>query len=178
MPNLVNEILLGDLKQKFQDMDSCVVVSFDKLSVEQANTIRNQFRDAGLGYLVVKNRLACQVLESMGYEMRSAFEGKCAVAFAKEEGAIAAAKLVRDFSKPFRKAPPMRVTGGIIEGDVIVGAAAKVIADMPDKQTVRGQLAGAVSGLARGIATCLGAAGPAGLARVVQAKIDKEGGAN
>ncbi|MHC4515951.1 MAG: 50S ribosomal protein L10 [Planctomycetota bacterium] len=176
MPNLVNEILLEDLKQKFEEMDSCVVVSFDKLTVEQANDVRNQFRDAGLNYFVVKNRLALQVLKSMGLEMRSAFEGKCAVAFAKEEGAISAAKLVREFNKPFRKAPPMRVTGGVIEGEVIIGDAAKNIADMPDKQTVRGQLASALSGLARGIVVCLSGAGPAGLARVLQAKIDKEGG--
>lgn len=178
MPNLVNEILLDDLKARLNDMGSCVVVSFDKLTVEQANDIRNQFRDAGLSYFVVKNRLACQALESMGYQMREAFEGKCGVAFGVEEGAISAAKLVRQFSKPFRKSPPMRITGGIIEGDVIVGAAAKSIADMSDKQTVRGQLASALSGPARGIAACLAAAGPAALARVLQAKIDKEGGAS
>ncbi|MHC4898133.1 MAG: hypothetical protein ACYTGW_13605, partial [Planctomycetota bacterium] len=58
----------------------------------------------------------------------------------------------------------------------IIGDAAKKIADMPDKQTVRGQCASALSGLARGIVVCLSGAGPAGLARVLQAKIDKEGG--
>ncbi len=178
MPNLVNEILLEDLTEKFKDMGSCVVVSFDQLTVEQASDIRNQFRAAGLGYVVVKNRLACQALKSMGYEMRAAFEGKCGVAIAAEEGAISAAKLVREFNKPFRKSPPLRVTGGIIEGEAIVGAAASNIADMPDKQTVRGQLASALIGTARGIAACIASAGPAGLARAIQAKIDKEGGAS
>lgn len=178
MPNLVNEILLEDLKTKFQDMGSCVVVSFDHLTVEQANDIRNQFRDAGLGYFVVKNRLAKKALEAMGYKIHDAFEGKCGVAYGPEEAAISAAKLVREFTKPFRKSPPMRVTGGIIEGDVIVGPAAGTIADMPDKQTVRGMLAGCLLGPARGLATCIAAAGPAALARVLQAKIDKEGGAS
>lgn len=177
MPNLVNEILLDDFKERFKDMGSCVVVSFDKLTVEQANNLRNQFRDAGLGYFVVKNRLACRALESMGYQMAEAFEGKCGVAFGADEAAISAAKLVREFVKPFRKSPPLRVTGGIIEGEAIVGPAASTIADMPDKQTVRTQLATALVAPARGLAACLAAAGPAGLARVVQARIDKEGGA-
>ena len=115
MPNLVNKILLDDLKTKFTEMGSCLVVSFDTLTVAQANDIRNQFRGAGFRYLVVKNRLACQALSAMGFEMREAFEGKCGVAFAEEEGAISAAKLVREFNRPFRKSPPLRVTGAVIE---------------------------------------------------------------
>ena len=178
MPNLVNKILLDDLKTKFTEMGSCLVVSFDTLTVVQANDIRNQFRGAGFRYLVVKNRLACQALKAVGLEMREAFEGKCGVAFAEEEGAISAAKLVREFNKPFRKSPPLRVTGAVIEGAVIDGDAAKNIANMPDKQTARAMLATAVSGPARGLAAGLSNAGPAGLARVLQAKIDKGGDAS
>jgi large subunit ribosomal protein L10 len=176
MPNLVNKILLDDLKTKFKEMGSCVVVSFDKLTVEQANDIRNQFRGAGFRYLVVKNRLAHQALTAMGLEMREAFEGKCGVAFADEEGAISAAKLVREFNRPFRRKPRLRITGGVIEGTAIAGDAAKNIAEMPDKETARTMMARALSGPARGMATCLINAGPAGLARVLQAKIDKQGG--
>ena len=176
MPNLVNKILLDDLQTKFKEMGSCVVVSFDKFTVQQANDIRNQFRGAGFSYLVVKNRLARQALQAMGLEMGEAFEGKCGVAFADEEGAISAAKLVREFNRPFRRSPPLRITGAVIEGTAIAGALAKNIADMPDKQTARGMMAVAVSGPARGIAACLINAGPAGLAWALQAKIDKEGG--
>ena len=177
MPNLVNEILLDDLKQRFQSMGSCVVVSFDHLTVAQASDIRTQFRDAGVQYVVVKNRLALQALSAMGLDMKEAFDGKCGIAFAEEEGAISAAKIVRDFVKPYRKRPPLRVTGGLIEGEAITGDAAKGISEMADKQTVRAQFASAISGPARALATCIANAGAAGLARALQAKIDKEGGA-
>ena len=176
MPNLVNEILLDDLKQRFQSMGSCLVVSFDHLTVSQASDIRNQFRDAGVHYVVVKNRLAMQALSALGVDMEEAFDGKCGIAFAEEEGAISAARIVRDFVRPYRKRPPLRITGGLIEGEAITGDAAKGIAEMADKQTVRAQLATAISGSARGLATCLANAGAAGLARVLQAKIDKQGG--
>jgi len=176
MPNLVNTILYDDLTQSLGEMGSCLVVSFDKLTVQQAEDIRSQFREAGVSLRVVRNRLAIKAFSSLSYDMSPAFEGKCGVVVAQEEGAIAAAKIVREAVRKVKEAPIV-VTGGVIEGEAITGSAAAMIADMPDKDTVRAQLAGAISGVARGIAACLHAGGPAGLARAVQARVDKGEGA-
>ena len=62
-----------------------------------------------------------------------------------------------------------------VEGEVIAGSDAKMIADMPDKQTVRGQLAGLLSAPARGLAVSLSGLG-SGLARCLQQRADGEGG--
>ncbi len=176
MPNLVNEILLDDFKRSFEGAGSCLVLSFDGLTVEQVADLRNKFREAGVDYRVVKNRLALKAFSGMQLDLSEAFRGKCGVVVAPEEGAIGAAKIVREaFGKA--KQPPVVVTGGVIEGEAITGDAAKNIADMPDKQTVRAQLAGALVGVARGLATCVQSAGPASLARALQARIDKEGDA-
>ncbi len=175
MPNLVNKFLLGEFEKEFNGMGSCIVLNFDKITVQQINDIRNQFRDAGVQYLVVKNRLALKAFDSMGLDLSAAFKGKCGVVIAEEEKAISAAKIVRDFTKKSKK-KPILVTGGVIEGEAITGPAAAAIADMPDKQTVRGMLASVVAGPARSVAGCVqGVAG--GLARVLQARIDKEGDA-
>ncbi len=176
MPNLVNTILLDELKGSFEGMGSCLVVSFDRLTVAQAHGIRNKFRDAGIQFQVVKNRLAIKAFSELNLDMGEAFQGKCGVVVAEEEGAIAAAKLVREEMERIKK-PPLVVTGGVIEGEPITGAAAANIADMPDKDTVRAMLAGAINGVARGIATCVQGAAGGGLARCLQAKIDKEEGA-
>jgi large subunit ribosomal protein L10 len=173
VPNLVNEILLDDLKQSFRDMGSCLVVSFDRLTVEQAHDIRGKFRDAGMRLQVVKNRLAVKAFADLSYDLSAAFKGKCGVVVAPEEGAIAAAKLVREATEKLKE-PPLTVRGAIIEGEVIVGHAAATIADMPDKNTVRAQLCGAILGVGRGLAVAMQAAGPAGLARATQARVDKQ----
>lgn len=180
MPNIVNQFLLKQLEKDFEGMGSCIVLNFDKLTVELTNEIRTELRDAGVDYRVVKNRLAVRAFDKMGLNLTEAFQGKCGVVLADEESAISAAKLVREFSLKARKAlsirtPPLVVTGGVIEGEAITGPAAATIADMPDKDTVRGMMAAAVSGPARGIAGCL-AGLPGGLARVLQAKIDKAEG--
>lgn len=175
MPNIVNEILYRELEKDVKEAGSCLVVSFDKLTVEEDSALRNQFREAGLSYKVVKNRIATRAFkEALDVEMGEAFSGKCGLILAAEENAIAAAKMVREAMKK-RPEPPVKVVGGVIEGEAIVGQMAATIADMPDRQTVNTQLAIALSGPARSMASMLNAVG-GGLARVIQAKIDKEGG--
>ena len=177
MPNIVNEFLLNELEEDFKSMGSCIVVNFDKLTVQLTNEMRNELRDSGVRYRVVKNRLAIRAFNDMGLNMSEALRGKCGLVFADEEGAISAAKLVGEFATKARRAmqtkvPPLIVTGGVIEGAAITGPAAKLIADMPDKNTVRAMLLSAIQGPSRGLAACLNGL-PGGLARVVQAKIDK-----
>jgi large subunit ribosomal protein L10 len=179
MPNLVNELLIKELELDFKAMGSCLVVAFDKFSVGDAEAIRAQFRAAGMRMRVVKNRLALRVFTNLGLGMDRAFTGKSGIVIAPEEGAIAAAKIVGEVVRQKKKAKQptsLAITGAVIEGHAYVGAAAEHVADMPDKSTVRGQLAGALAGVARGLASCIQAAGPLGVARALQARCDKVAG--
>jgi large subunit ribosomal protein L10 len=173
MPNLVNEILLADLQRDFSDMGSCLVVAFDKLQPTQDIELRGKFREAGVRYRVVRNRLATRAFAAMKLDLAAAFRGKCGVVIAEKEGAISAAKALRDYLKK-QKEPPVTIVGGVIEGTPYVGAAAATIADLPDRNTVNTMLASAVSAPARSLATVLHAVA-GGLARCIQARIDKGG---
>jgi large subunit ribosomal protein L10 len=174
MPNLINEILADELASHVQSMGSCLVVSFDKMTAAQAEDIRNQFRKQGMRLRVVRNRLAQRVFRDAGLDIDAALTGKCGIVFADEERAITAARILRETTVAQKlKEPPFTVAGGVIEGQPITGSLAGTIADMPDRHTVRGQIATAISGPARMLATCVqGVAG--GLARVIQARIDKQ----
>lgn len=173
MPNLVNEILLETFKREFASMGSCLVLAFDKLQPHQDLEIRGRLREAGIRYRVVKNRLARRAFADMQLDLGPAFQGKCGVAMADKEGAIKAARLLRDAQKKMKE-PPVRVTGGVIEGEAIVGPAAATIADMPDRETVNAQLATAIAGPARSMASILQAVA-GGMARCLQARIDQAG---
>ena len=182
MPNIVNKYLLTQLEEDFKAMGSCVVLKFDRLPVELTNEISTELREAGVDYRVVKNRLAIRAFDSIGLDLSEAFPGKCGIIMAEEEGAISAAKLVREFALKARKTlqikkPPLIVTGGVIEGEAITGAAAAAIADMPDKDTVRSMLLSAIQGPARGLAACIQGT-HAGLARVMQAHSEQDAGAD
>ena len=177
MPNIVNKILVAQLEEDLKNMGSCIVLNFDRLTVELTNDIRNRFREAGVDYRVVKNRLALRAFASVGLDMSEALSGKCGLVLAKEEHAISAAKIVREFAQQARRAlrikkPPLEVIGGVIEGEAITLPAAANIADMPDKDTARSQILCAISGPARGLAVAIqGVAG--GLTRALNAHTEQ-----
>lgn len=173
MPNLVNEILLADLRREFQAMGSCVVVEFGKLLPQQDIEIRNELRAVGVQYRVVRSRLAKKAFAEMQLDLAEAMKGRCGVAIAEKEGAIQAAKILRDWIKKTKDAP-LEIKGGVVEGTAFVGAAAATIADLPDRNTVNTMIVSAISGPARSLATLLSAVG-GGLARCIQARIDKAG---
>ncbi len=166
MPNLVGELTIRELDGQIEGMGSCVVLNFDKLTVEQASLLRRRFREESIAFKVVKNRLAMHALKERGFELGERIRGKCGVAFAPEEKAITAAKLIRDFQRENREIK-ISVLAGVVEGEVIEGDGAKIIADMPDKDTVRAQIAMAISGPARQLVQVLSAL-PTGLARCLE----------
>ena len=162
MPNIVVRHAFAEYGKKIGEMGSCVVMSFDKLTVAQVSTLRNQFREEGISMSVVRNRIAKIALKEAGYELED-IRGKCGIAFAPEEKAITAAKLVREFAKA-NKGAVLEILSGVVEGEVIPTAGAATIADMPDKNTVRAQIAIAISAPARSLATVMSAV-QSGMAR-------------
>lgn len=174
MPSIVNQILLSELQRDFQNMGSCVVVDVGAVSPEQDIEIRGHLRESGVRYRVVRNRLAKMAFAEMGLDMDEAMQGRCGIAVAEKEGAIAAAKVLRDWIKK-QKDSPIAIKGGVVEGMPFVGKAAQQLAELPDRDTVNTQVVLAISGPARGLATVLNAVA-GGLARCIQAKVDQGGG--
>jgi large subunit ribosomal protein L10 len=173
MPNLVNEILLADLRRDFAAMGSCVVVEFGKLKPQQDIEIRGKMREMGVRYRVVRGRLAAKAFAGLGIDMDASLNGRCAVAIAQKEGAIQAAKVLREWIKKTKDAP-LSIKGGVVEGTAYTGALAATIADLPDRNTVNAQLASAVSGPARMLASLVSAVA-GGMARCIQARVDQAG---
>lgn len=172
MPNLVNQILLSELQREVQSMGSCVVVEFGKLLPKHDIEIRGKLREAGIRYRVVRSRLASRAFAGLKLDLSSALKGRCGIAIAQKEGAIQAAKILRDWIKKTKDAP-LTIKGGVVEGAAYVGAAAGSIADLPDRNTVNTQIVSAMSGPARSLASLVSAVA-GGLARCVQAKVDAQ----
>ena len=173
MPNLVNQILLADLQREFKSMGSCVVVEFGKLLPKQDIEIRGKLRDVGVQYRVVRGRLAKKAFAGLNLDLGTTLSGRCGVAIAKKEGAIQAAKVLRDWIKKTKDAP-IQIKGGVVEGAAYTGASAAMIAELPDRNTVNTQIVTAISGPARSLASILNAVA-GGLARCVQARVDQAG---
>ncbi len=171
MPNIVNESLVKDLEQEFQSMGSCVVVEHGAVGPQQDIDIRTQLREAGVKYRLVRTRLAKRALADISPDLGDSLKGRCGFAIAEEEGAIKAAKILKEWIKKQKEAP-IAIRAGLVEGQVYSGDQAEQIAALPDRDTVNTQIVSAISGPARSLASVLNAVA-GGLARCIQAKIDK-----
>lgn len=172
MPNVVNEILLSELQREFKNMGSCVVVEFGKLLPKHDLEIRGKLRAAGIRYRVVRSRLATRAFADLKLDLSAAMKGRCGIAIAQKEGAIQAAKILREWIKKTKDAP-LTIKGGVVEGAAYTGASADIIADLPDRNTVNTQIVSAMSGPARSLASLVSAVA-GGLARCIQAKVDAQ----
>jgi large subunit ribosomal protein L10 len=146
-------------------------VDYRGLSVKQAVDLRSALRDADARFAVVKNTLTLRAADQAGAEhLKPLLEGPTALTFVRGDAALAAKVIAR-----FR-----RETGGLLtwKGGQMDGAALSpdeldVIATLPSREVLYGQLVGVIAapltGLVRGLGGLVG-----GLARQLQ-QIQEQG---
>ena len=96
-------------------------------------------------------------------------EGPSAFVFAGDDVA-AAAKAVKTFAKTNQN---LEIKGGLMEGEQVSAAQVEAIASLPSREELLAQIAGAISGVARGLAVALNGV-PSGLAQVTKAVADQK----
>ncbi len=141
------------LRSDLGEVEAIYLADFRGLTVEEANTLRHEFREAGCTYQVVKNTLLKLAVEGTDKEEISPLlEGPTAIAYSTEDP-LTPAKLLAKFAKEFEH---FNIKGGYFEG---ARNAEEVVAisKMPGKDELRSQL----------LATML--AVPQGLLRLMQA---------
>lgn len=175
MPNLVTELVSQKLEQELGRSEGMIVVGFGGLTVAESETLRGKLAEQGVNLRMVRNKLALRVLEQKGHDFPpDAMVGNVAIAMGNSESAIVAAKVLS--SPEVKKAGKVTIRAGLMEGRVLGMRDAAMLADIPDKDTLRSRILGCLSGPGRGLAVALQGL-PAGLARVVQAHADAGTGA-
>src|SRR6202034_4054507 len=104
--------------------------------------------------------------------IQTLLEGPTAIAFGREDVA-AVAKVLRDFA---RANPALIVKGGLIGSDLVDARTTGLLADLPSRDVLLAQLAGALAAPMQRFAALL-AALPQKLAYGLSALIDQRGGA-
>jgi len=171
MPNLVNRLVAEEYEKTFGQAGGMVIVSMAGLTVKELEALRASLAERGVQLRLVRNKLARRALAGRGLEMgEEVFRGNVAVAFGAGEAAVLAAKVLT--APEIRKAGKLSLRAGVLEGSVLGAADATALADVPDRQTLRAQLLGVLQGPMRALAVSIQAL-PAGLARVLQARVDQ-----
>ncbi|HTG87884.1 MAG TPA: 50S ribosomal protein L10 [Pyrinomonadaceae bacterium] len=156
---------LDQLTEQFKNAQAAMVVGFQKMTVAKDQELRNQLREAGVSYEVVKNTLARRASEGTALESASEhFKGVTAVALSNSDP-VGLSKAIAKFAK----ANPDIFTfkAGIVEGKVVALNEVEAIASLPSKEELISKIMFLINCQAQRLVTVISAV-PRNLAIVVK----------
>lgn len=170
MPNVKNQESLVKIKEDLSGANAMWVVDACGLTVKEVQELRNEVREAGASMKVYKNTIMHIALNESELPMLDdMLVGPSAFVFAGDDVA-AAAKAVKNFAK---KNENLQIKGGLMEGAAVTAAEVEAIASLPSREELMAQIAGAISGVARGLAVALNGV-PSGLAQATKAVAEQK----
>lgn len=156
---------LNALAEQLNNSKSAMIVSFNKLTVNKDQEFRNQLREAGAKYQVVKNTIARLAVKGTPYENAGEhFKGVTAIAWTDND-AVVLSKTVSKFVK--ENADFYTFKAGIVEGKVVDLKQVQAIASLPSKEELISQLLYVINAQAQRIVTVINAV-PRDLAVVIK----------
>lgn len=131
------------IKDRFSRATSAVLLGFRGLSVAKTTELRNQFRQAGVDFHVVKNSLVKRAIRDTVLDndaFKQALSGETAIAWTFEDPSVAA-KLVKEFRKDEVNAQKLTIKCGVLENQFMAGERVESeLATLPGKDEVRAML--------------------------------------
>ncbi len=133
---------VAQIQQRLENCQSAVLLDYRGLTVEEVTKLRNQFRESGVEYKVLKNTMVRRAAEAAGIEGLTPFlEGPTAIAFGMDD-AVAPAKIISDFIKEAKKT---EIKCGLISGKVVDVEGVKALADLPPKEVLVAKMLGSMN---------------------------------
>ena len=120
------------------------VTDFSGLNVLRMTEFRRRLRAAGATYVVVKNTLAERALAANKIQgLEGQFSGPTGLVLSHD--ALAAAKVLTEFAKEFGDKPTVKM--GRVDGATVTPAHVKRLGEIPPREVLLAQLAGAMNGV-------------------------------
>ena len=156
---------LEALTEQFKNAKTAMLVGFKGMTVPKDQELRNQLRESGVTYEVVKNTLARKAAAGTALELATdQFKGVTAVALSQQDPV----NLSKAISK-FAKANPeiFSFKAGVVEGKVVALKDVEAIASLPSKEELISKVMFLINCQAQRLVTVLSAV-PRNLAVVIK----------
>src|SRR6267142_4734523 len=156
---------LEALTEQFKNAQAAMIVGFKGMTVPKDQELRNQLREAGVSYEVVKNTLARKAAQGTALERAAdQFKGVTAVALSTEDP-VGLSKAIAKFTKANPDIFKFKV--GIVEGNVVALKDVEAIASLPSKEELISKVLFLINCQAQRLVTVISAV-PRNLAIVVK----------
>ena len=175
-PRAEKVAVVNEVRDRLAASDGAVLTEYRGLTVAELAALRRELTAAGGDYKVYKNTLVrLAVADGPQAAIHDLLTGPTAIAFVQGD-VSAVAKALRDFA---RSNPNLVVKGGVVASGVLSAGEISVLADLPSRDTLLAQFAGALSAPLQQLAGLIEAL-PRNLAYGLSALLDQrrsEGGA-
>lgn len=164
---------VADIKGLLAESQLALVIDYQGLSVAEISDLRNRLRAQGGTCKVTKNTLMGKAISGdANWEPMSEFlVGSSAFILADAENLGGTVKAYQAFQKDRKKS---ECRGGVMEGRALTKEQVKALADLPTKEELIAQIAGAINAVTAKVARSINEV-PSSLARAVDAvKSQKE----
>ena len=154
--------IVRNLAEKMRNSTAGVLVKYEGITVEDDTKLRAALRAAGVEYCVMKNSLTGRACDEVGYgDMKQYLVGMTALALS-EKDPVAPAKILKGYAE---KIESFEIKAGFVDGELLDAQGVNTLAEIPSKEQLIVKMLGSLMSPLYG------------LAYVLQAKIDKDGGA-
>jgi large subunit ribosomal protein L10 len=160
------KVLVGEMTKEFEGTQMVMVIDYSTLSVAEITKLRRSLRPTGTVCRTTKNTLLKQAISGVPEYFLT---GPSACLFVKDDigGAV---KAYQAFQKESKKT---ELRGGVLEGRALTAKDLQAIADLPSKEVLIAQIAGAINAVTAKIAIGIKEV-PQSLGRAIKAVSEKE----
>ena len=164
--------VVDEVREKLAGADAALLTEYRGLTVKQLAELRRTLRPAGAEYKIYKNTLVrFAAREVVDDQLDPLLTGPTAITFVRGDAA-AVAKLLRDYARGHQA---LVVKGGLLGDKVVSAKDVEALADLPPRDVLLAQLAGAFQAPMVKLAGLLQAL-PRNFAYGLAALIDQRGG--
>jgi large subunit ribosomal protein L10 len=164
--------IVEDLSARLNASPFLIVTEYSGMNVIEFSELRSRLAGAGAECKVVKNTFLRRAAAEVGLpDLGDTLGGQTAIVTG-ESDVCAAARILKTFSAEFQR-PSVKVV--VLDHAVISKEQIQVLAELPAKPVLQAQLLGVLKSPLQKLVTILNEPG-ASLARLLKARVDKEGG--
>ena len=174
MPREKKEKAVKRIEELLSGCTIAIVIDYRGMPVAEMDQLRRRFKEAGIEYHVVKNRLAGFAAENVGRaRLKGLLQGPSAIAFGYGE-APEPAKILADYARSAKIAPSIR--GGLLAEQMLGAAEITILSLIPSREVLIARLAQGMQAPLRSLLMVL-SANLRGFVTVLQARKQQlEGG--
>jgi large subunit ribosomal protein L10 len=145
---------VSDLVEKIKNSNIGILVSYKGINVENDTKLRQEMRQSGFEYFVVKNSMLRFAAKEVGYDFGDNLKETTAIALSKEDP-ILISKIITKYVKELKDKTNFFIKIGFLEGEVVGADVINELGTLPTKEELIGRLLGLLTYPMRSLAVAI-----------------------